>query len=38
MVMDKNAGELKGKVKISKDDLSGSKRILYDHMLTYSRS
>ena len=32
-----NAGEWTGKVEISKEESSGSKRSMYGHILTYSR-
>ena len=33
----KNAGEWTGRVEISKEEVSGSKHSMYDHILTYSR-
>ena len=33
----KNAGEWTGRVEISKEEIDGSKRSMYDHILTYSR-
>ena len=33
----KNAGEWTGMVEISKEEIPGSKRSLYDYILTYSR-
>ena len=33
----KNAGELTGRVKISKEEIPGSKRSMYNYVLTYSR-
>ena len=33
----KNAGEWTGRVEISKEELPGSKRSMYGHILTYSR-
>ena len=32
-----NAGEWTGRVKISKEEISGSKRSIYGYILTYSR-
>ena len=32
----KNAGEWTGSVEISKEEIPGSKRSMYDYMLTYS--
>ena len=33
----KNAGEWTGRVKISKEEIPGSKRSMYGYILTYSR-
>ena len=33
----KNAGEWTGRVEISKEEIPGSKRIMYGYILTYSR-
>ena len=33
----KNAGEWTGRVEISKEEISGSKRSMYGYILTYSR-
>ena len=33
----KNAGEWTGRVEISKEEIPGSKRIMYLYILTYSR-
>ena len=33
----KNAGEWTGRVEISKEEIPGSKRSMYDYILTYSR-
>ena len=36
-VLEKNAGERTGRVEISKEELSGSKRSMYGYILTYFR-
>ena len=36
-VLEKNAGERTGRVKISKEEIPGSKRSMYVYILTYSR-
>ena len=33
----KNAGEWTGRVEISKEEITGSKRSMYGYILTYSR-
>ena len=33
----KNAGEWTGRVEISEEEIPGSKRSMYDYILTYSR-
>ena len=35
--LEKNADERTGRVEISKEELSGSKRSMYGYILTYSR-
>ena len=35
--MEKNAGEWTGRVKISKEEITGGKRGMYGYILTYSR-
>ena len=36
-VLEKNAGEWTGRVAISKEEFPGSKRSMYDYIMTYSR-
>ena len=36
-VLEKNAGEWTGRVEISKEEIPGSKQIMYGYILTYSR-
>ena len=35
--LEKNAGEWTGRVEINKEEISGSKRIMYGYILTHSR-
>ena len=36
-VLEKNAGKWTGRVEISKEEISGSKRSMYGYLLAYSR-